>query len=141
MRLLAFFAVLVFAAQGRADESIRLLQEFTLSPNGDTIYFAWRGDIGSHPTKGGTAKRLTSHPADERYPRVSPDGKSLAFVSDRTGALQVYRMPVGGGDPHQVTTHSEGTVCSGWLPDGSGLLLRGNRDHFWTRAGRYLPVQ
>lgn len=137
MRLIAAFAVLVLAAQSRADEPIRLLQEFTLSPKGDVIYFAWRGDIWSHPTTGGSATRLTAHPAGERFPRVSPDGKSLAFVSDRTGVLQVYRMPVGGGEPEQITTHSEGSVCSGWLPDGSGLLVRGNRDHFWQRAGRY----
>ena len=130
-------ALLLGARTSLAEEPIRLLTEFSLSPNGARIYFAWRGDVWSHPIKGGSATRITAHPAIERYPRVSPDGRTLAFVSNRTGSNQIFTLPVGGGDLKQVTFHSEGSLVSDWYPDGSSLLVKGQRDHFWRRGERY----
>ncbi|MHC4847984.1 MAG: S41 family peptidase [Planctomycetota bacterium] len=137
MRALSLLLLLLLVVESRADESIRLLREFSLSPDGAEIYFAWRGDIWSHPLQGGSAKRLTAHPAIERFPRLSPDGKTLAFVSNRTGANQVYTMPVAGGDPKQQTHHSEGSLVSDWYPDGKAMLIKGNRDNFWRSGDRY----
>ena len=136
MRAIAL-ALLCTLGIAHADEPIRLLEEFSLSPDGATLYFGWRGDVWSAATTGGAAQRLTAHAATERLPRVSPDGKTLAFVSNRTGANQVYVMPATGGAPEQVTFHSEGSVVTDWFPDGKALLIKGNRDHFWRRAGRY----
>ncbi|MHC4938788.1 MAG: S41 family peptidase [Planctomycetota bacterium] len=136
MRALPILLLPLLAIESRADEPIRMLQEFALSANGDIIYFAWRGDIWSHPVRGGSAKRLTAHPAVERFPRVSPDGKTLAFASNRTGVNQVYTMPVLGGDPKQQTFHSEGSLVTDWFPDGT-MLVKGNRDHFWRDGSRY----
>ncbi|MHC4955814.1 MAG: S41 family peptidase [Planctomycetota bacterium] len=135
--LIAVIGALFIASTAHSDEPIRLVREFTLSPDGSTLYFAWRGDIWSAATKGGAARRLTSHLADERFPRPSRDGKSLAFVSNRTGANQVYVMASGGGAPEQVTFHSEGSLVADWFPDGKSLLIKGSRDHFWRRADRY----
>ena len=137
MRALSLLLLLLLVVESRADEPIRLLREFSLSPDGAEIYFAWRGDIWSHPVQGGSAKRLTAHPAIERFPRLSPDGKTLAFVSNRTGANQVYTMPVAGGDPKQQTHHSEGSLVSDWYPDGRAMLIKGNRDNFWRAGDRY----
>jgi len=118
-------------------EPIRLVEEFSLSADGRTLYFAWRGDLWSADTTGGEARRLSAHAATERYPRPSPDGKTLAFVSNRTGANQVFTMPVVGGAPQQITFHSEGSLVSDWFPDGSALLIKGSRDHFWRSSQRY----
>jgi tricorn protease len=129
-------AAVLFSAAQAMSAPIRLAQEPTLSPDGTVLAFAWRGDIWSVPVKGGSAKRLTQHPAIESSPAFSPDGKQIAFVSDREGTRQVYVMPAGGGEPRQVTWHSEGYKLEGWFPDGKGLLVNITRDHFWKRAER-----
>ena len=136
MRAIALALVCAFGI-ARADEPIRLVEAFSLSPDGATLYLSWRGDIWSAATTGGAVTRLTAHAADERFPRVSPDGTTLGFVSNRSGANQVYVMPAGGGTPEQITFHSEGSLITDWFPDGKALLIKGNRDHFWRRASRY----
>jgi Tol biopolymer transport system component len=107
-----------------------------LSPDGRTLYFSWRGDLWTAPTAGGAARRLTAHPARDLTPRVSPDGRELAFVSDRTGSMQVFTMPAAGGAPRQVTLHTEGYRLLEWAPDGSGFLVSATRDHWWRRSER-----
>src|SRR5262245_5116895 len=54
-----------------------------VSPDGQTVVFDLLGDIYSIPIAGGAAKRLTSGPAYDTQPRFSPDGKTIAFTSDR----------------------------------------------------------
>ena len=118
---------------GRA-ETIRLAQDPALSPDGSVLAFAWRGDVWSVPVKGGAARQLTQHPAIESAPAFSPDGKQIAFVSDREGGRQVYVMAANGGEPRQLTWHSEGFQIEEWFPDGESLLISVARDHFWKHA-------
>jgi tricorn protease len=134
LRLLTVF--LLPAIHAAMAGPIRLAQEPALSPDGTTLAFAWRGDIWSVAVKGGAARRLTQHPAVESSPAFSPDGKQIAFVSDREGTRQVYVMPADGGEPRQLTWHSEGYKLDGWFPDGKGLLVNITRDHFWKRGER-----
>lgn len=117
-------------------EEIKLGQAPALSPDGRTMAFAWRGDLWTVPVTGGTARRLTIHPATEGSPCFSPDGTRLAFVSDREGSRQVYIMPAAGGSPEQKTWHTEGYDIEDWLPDGQNLLVTLNRDHTWMRDSR-----
>ena len=119
-----------------ASEPVRLAQEPALSPDGASLAFSWRGDIWTVPVKGGTARRLTQNPAAESSPVFSPDGKQLAFISDREGSRQVFVMPSGGGDVRQLTWHTEGYKIDDWFPDGTGLLVGVTRDHFWKHANR-----
>ena len=119
---------------------IRLAQEPSLSPDGGTLAFAWRGDIWSVAVKGGAARRLTQHPAVDSSPAFSPDGKQIAFVSDREGSKQVYVIPAAGGEPRQLTWHTEGYKLDGWFPDGKGLLAGIARDHFWKHGERLARV-
>src|SRR5262245_59348837 len=102
-------------------EIVRLPNDPAVSPDGTQVIFAWRGDLWQVASSGGTAHRLTFHPADERLPRFSPDGKRLAFTSDRTGNSQVFVMPLVGGEPMQVTFHSEGSRLEGWYPTGDAV--------------------
>ena len=55
-------------------------------------------------------------------PRWSPDGQTLAFVSDRNGSLQIHLLPLQGGETRQVSRLSQGVTEFSWRPDGTALL-------------------
>lgn len=131
-------AILALAAP--AAEPIRLATTLALSPDGKTLAFGWAGDVWVVPTSGGVARPLTRNPARDRSPEFSPDGKEIAFVSDRDGAPQVYVMPAEGGAPAQLTFHTAGADQPGWYPDGKALLIQAGRDHHWRDASRFFKV-
>jgi tricorn protease len=136
-----FAAALMLAAEpGRAAETIRLANHPALSPDGKTLVFDWDGDIWSVATAGGIARRLTNHPARDREPRFSPDGKQLAFISERSGSPQVHVMPTAGGMPRQLTYHTAGCSLQEWYPDGRRLLINASRDHFWRHPERFFTI-
>ena len=60
------------------------------SPDGSEIAFSWQGDLWLVPSSGGTARRITANPADERHPVWSRDGRLIAFASDRHGNYDVF---------------------------------------------------
>ena len=121
-------------------EPIQLATDPTLSPDGATLAFAWRGDLWAVSAEGGTANRLTTDPGRDSQPHFSPDGSRLAFVSDRSGSPQLYVISAAGGAPEQVTHHSEGYRLHDWFPDGQSLLASGSRDHHWRGSDRLLRV-
>lgn len=74
---------------------------------------------------GGTAaepRPLTRHPAHDGRPRWSPDGRRLAFLSDRAGEDQIHAMDLSGGEPVQVTRAPEGIQEYDWSPDGAWIV-------------------
>ncbi len=96
-----------------------------VSPDGNTIAFDLLGDIYVVPITGGTARPLTNTVAWDMQPRFSPDGKRIAFTSDRDGADNIWVMSVGGEDLHQVTTEDFRLLNSpAWSPDGSYIVAR-----------------
>lgn len=121
---------LTFAAQ--AQDSIKLANNPSLNPDGTLLAFDWNGDIWTVPTAGGAARALTAHPGKDRQPKFSPDGKEIAFISDREGTPQVFVMPVEGGTPTKLTRHTGGYTLEGWTPDGSKLLVSATRDYYWN---------
>ncbi len=129
-------ALLLITHHAALAEAVRLAHEPALSPDGSTLAFAWCGDIWTVPTQGGTATRLTNNPAVESGPAFSPDGMQLAFNSDREGSKQVYVMPATGGEPKQITSHTDGYDVREWMLDGKGLLVSIARDLSWMRESR-----
>ena len=127
--------VLVAGAPAALTE-IRMASGPSLSADGTILVFEWGGDIWASSPHGGEAKRLTASTAHDSHARVSPDGRRVAFCSDRSGNRQVYVMPIEGGSPSQVTVHSAGATLQGWSADGTLLLVKSTRDHAWTRADR-----
>ena len=121
-------------------QPIRLARDPELSADGSLLYFSYRGDLWRVNSGGGRARRLTSTSSNERRPRISPDGKQLAFSSDRTGSRQVFVMPLNGGKARQLTFHTEGCELQQWDPDGESLLVLGTRDHFWRHAQRFFRI-
>src|SRR4051812_4712769 len=140
--LLAAALALVLVLPIMAREPIRLPNHPALSPDGKTLAFDWNGDIWTVPIEGGLARPLTSHPAKDTSPRFSPDGKEIAFLSEREGVTQVFIMPATGGTPRQMTFHAAWTAAGEraagftlyeWLPDGKGWLVGTQWDHGWGR--------
>ena len=98
------------------------LRNSAISPDGSTVAFTYKGDIYTVPSAGGRATRLTVDPAFDGAPLWSPDGKRLAFSSDRRGSDDIFVMPATGGTPVRITTHSGSETPLAWL-DGSKLLF------------------
>jgi dipeptidyl aminopeptidase/acylaminoacyl peptidase len=103
------------------------------SPQGDKVAFELRTtdleankgryDLWLVNTDGTGLIRLTSDPAADNNPRWAPDGKSLYFLSTRSGSSQVWRLPVGGGDPVQITRLPLDVSNLTVSPDGSRLAF------------------
>src|SRR5215212_11662840 len=89
----------------RSDDLARLLRYPDI--HGDMIAFVYAGDIWTVPEAGGTARRLTSHPGLELFPKFSPDGRWLAFSGEYNGTRQVFVIPVEGGEPRQLTFYND----------------------------------
>jgi tricorn protease len=132
--------VLICSLPCKGTETIRMVTDPSLSPDGSQIAFAWRDDIWIASIEGGTATRITTDPHRDSQPHFSADGKRIAFVSDRTGSAQIYVVDALGGVPKQVTFHSEGYSIHDWFPDGKYLLASGSRDQHWRSAERLLKV-
>ncbi|MCI0432432.1 MAG: S41 family peptidase [Gemmatimonadetes bacterium] len=87
------------------------------------ITFAYQGDIWLANADGSSPRRLIAHPATEISPRFSPDGEWVAFSSDRMGNLDVYVVPVTGGEPRQLTWFTGPDEVEYWTPDGRGIVI------------------
>lgn len=91
------------------------------------IVFTYLGDIWTADENGQNVQRLTVNRARDVYPRFSPDGKWIAFSSDRNGNLDVFLIPVEGGTAKQLTTHSADDTVLGWSADSRSVLFSSNR--------------
>lgn len=118
--------------------------------NKDLTVFVYAGDIWSVNSNGGEAKRLTSHLGFELFPKISPDGKWIAFSGEYAGTRQVYVIPSEGGIPKQLTWYNSvgvmpprggwDNVVLDWTPDSKQILVRSNRTPLGERRGKYFLV-
>ena len=110
------------------------LGEVALSPDGELVAYTRRTTAGDSDRcaiclvayRGGRVRRLTAGTGDDRSPRFSPDGRTLAFLSDRDGARQLYVIDVDGGEATPVTADAvfpRGVGAFDWHPDGRRLVV------------------
>ena len=112
----------------------------------DKIAFSYGGDLWLVASTGGIARRITTHPGLELFPKFSPDGKWIAFTGQYDGNFNVYVIPAEGGDPRQLTFLPDVAAVSermgpnnmvvDWFPDGKRILFLSRRDTFNTWFGR-----
>lgn len=99
-------------------------------PNGKTIIFDMMGDLYTMPISGGTATRITEGMPYDVHPRYSPDGKSIVFISDKSGSDNVWTMDLESKEQKQLTKDSNKYhVSADWSPDGDYIVgTRGRRN-------------
>ena len=97
--------------------------EPSISPDRAEIAFVSGGDVWTVPAGGGEARLLVAHPADERRPVYSPDGRRLAFVSTRTGNGDIYVLTFATGDLRRITFDDFNDQLDGWSRDGRWLYF------------------
>lgn len=99
------------------------LRDVRISPDGRQIAFCYKGDIYKVDAAGGEAVRLTSASAYDASPVWSPDGRQLAFASDRAGSMDVYVMSSEGGVARRLTYHSASEVPTAFSADGQKVMF------------------
>jgi len=116
----------------------------------DKIVFSYAGDLWLVSSSGGVARRITTDPGLELFPKFSPDGKWIAFTAQYDGNFNVYVMPADGGEPKQLTFEPDpvsmpermgpNNQVITWLPDSQHILYLSRRDTFNDWFGRLFKV-
>ncbi|MCH8619148.1 S41 family peptidase [Undibacterium sp. TS12] len=92
------------------------------SIKGDAVVFTAEGDLWKVASSGGQAQRLTTHPAAEVLPAISPDGKWLAFSAAYEGPTEAYVMPMAGGLPKRISFENDQVNVLGWTNSGEVMV-------------------
>ncbi len=123
--------------------AIRTVVHVHLSPDGSRAAYTlteialdqdrYHSAIWIVSTQGGDPRPFTQGPRRDFAPRWSPDGRRLAFLSDRDGGqAQLYLIPADGGEPHKLTALEHGAGAAVWSPDGRRIA-------FAARVPKELP--
>ena len=118
-------AALALSLNAYAANDAAWMRYCTISPDGSEIAFSYKGDIYTVPVNGGRATQITTNPAHDTRPIWSPDGKQIAFASDRLGGMDIYIVSKDGGIPTRLTTHS-GNETPLAFKDNGHLLFQAN---------------
>jgi tricorn protease len=148
--VLVLLAGFVVAGPARAQQAPqgRLLRFPDISSH--QIVFSYGGDLWLAQRTGGVARRITTSPGLELFPKFSPDGKWIAFTAQYDGNFNVYVMPASGGQPKQLTWWPDiGPVPERmgpnnevitWTPDSKWIVFLSRHDTFNTWFGRLWKV-
>ncbi len=111
-----------------------------VSPDGKTIIFDMMGDLYTIPIQGGKATQITEGMAYDVHPRYSPDGKSIVFISDKSGSDNIWTMELESEETKQITKdNNQNFFSADWSPDGEYIVgARGRRNiklHMYHKDG------
>jgi Tol biopolymer transport system component len=95
-----------------------------VAPDGSSVLFELLGDVYQIPVDGGRARAILSGSAFQSQPRFSPDGEHVAYISDETGADNVWIARSNGTEAHAITTLQGATLISpAWSSDGASVYV------------------
>jgi len=138
-RLLALCCVLACGVSAAAAQSTPgWLRYPSMSPDGKTVVFTYKGDLYRVAATGGTAVPLTVHQAHDFMPVWSHDGKQIAFASDRYGNFDVFVIPAEGGEARRLTFHSAAEYPYTFTGDDKAVVFGAARMD--TAANRLYPT-
>ncbi|MFY9463489.1 MAG: S41 family peptidase [Sediminibacterium sp.] len=127
-KLFSIVALLgVCCGQLSAQSEPRWMRYSSISPDGQTIVFTFKGDLYKVASSGGTAVPLTMHEAHDFMPVWSHDGKTIAFASDRYGNFDIYTIPVNGGEAKRLTYHSAQEYPYDFSADDKNVVFGSSR--------------
>ena len=150
-RILTVIAALIPLLSFAAGQQEARLLRFP-AVGGDNIVFSYAGDLYRVDVTGGTAVKLTSHVGYEVFPRISPDGKTVAFTGQYDGNTEVYTIPVTGGEPCRITYSAlvsrdmvgermgPNNIVMCWTPDGKQIVYRSKTHTFSGLRGQLCKV-
>ena len=150
-RLLVLLIIFVFSFSAFSQTNEARLLRF---PNihGNKVVFSYAGDIYIANINTGLARRLTSDPGYEMFPKFSPDGKWIAFTAQYDGNTEVYVMPSEGGVPRRLTYTATlkrddvsdrmgpNNIVMGWTPDSKKIIFRSRMHSFNSFRGHLYLV-
>ena len=137
LALFVAITAIAISAQAQDSQESRLLRFPDIYK--DKVAFVYGGDIWLASASGGVARRITSHPGRELFPKFSPNGKWIAFTGQYDGNFNVYVMPAEGGQPRQLTFYQgsaqplsdrmgiHNQVVT-WTPDSKRIVFLSRRD-------------
>ncbi|RPE14416.1 PDZ domain-containing protein [Chitinophaga lutea] len=99
----------------------------TLSPDGKTVVFSFEGDLWKADVQNPQAVRLTAMQGNEILPKISPDGKWVAFTAFQYGNADIFLMPLQGGEIRQLTMHEAGDQLESWSWDSKYVYFASSR--------------
>jgi len=111
------------------------IEQAGLSPKGERAVFSARGDIFTAPIEKGATRNLTnSSNAHDKWPAWSPDGKKIAFISDKSGEEELYLANQDGkGELEQLTSNGhEMRYAPKWSPDGKQIAFADKNGKIWA---------
>ena len=110
MKKLLLSLILSAGAAGAMADTPLWMRDVRISPDGKHILFCYQGDIYKVAFGGGEAVQLTTQDSYESVPVWSPDGRQIAFASDRFGSQDIFVMSADGGPARRLTTNSAAEI-------------------------------
>lgn len=151
MKRLFIALALVFCLPAFGQQQEARLLRFP-AVGGGKIVFCYAGNLYSVGIDGGTAVKLTSDVGYECFPKISPDGRTIAFTAQYDGNTEVYTIPISGGEPTRLTWSAlvdrdkvgermgPNNIVMGWTPDGKQIVYRSKQWCFSGLRGRLCKV-
>lgn len=137
-RLLFYSLISALSHSLIAQNAPKWLRYPSISPDGKTIVFTYKGDLWKVSSAGGTATPLTMHEAHDFMPVWSKDSKTIAFASDRFGNFDIYTIPVEGGEAKRLTFHSANEYPYDFSTDNQNIVFGSARQD--VASNRQFPT-